>query len=191
MKKTDKIRYSFSFKTLTVVVVLSLLLCNYSQLLVYAAEEFSTPNNTFSYPSPSDYTGEENSVDAKSSDETASNETDPDKTESDVQKAESDTPVEDSDIPGDVQDEQDNQDEEIILNEPVIIPSYDMFEKTYGKPVSVSQHEKTYRMTSESYLTVLSITPNTYLDARGREHKIDNTLVRKTSFFTGASVGSV
>ena len=186
MKKTDKIRYSFSFKTLTVVVVLSLLLCNYSQLLVYAAEEFSTPNNTFSYPSPSDYTGEENSVDAKSSDETASNETDPDKTESDVQKAESDTPVEDSDIPGDVQDEQDNQDEEIILNEPVIIPSYDMFEKTYGKPVSVSQHEKTYRMTSESYLTVLSITPNTYLDARGREHKIDNTLVRKTSFFTGA-----
>ena len=142
-KNVHKVRYSFFCKTVSALLILCLLVCNYSQMIVIAADELHSDNIQFEYPSPSDYTDEEDEISP------------------------------------------DDQ-EEILLNEPELTDSYDSFEMKYGSPVSVSQHEKTYQTSSESYLTVLSMIPNTYLDTRGREHKIDNTLVRKTSFFTGA-----
>jgi len=167
---TTRSFFSYFTKSVAVLLVCCMLMMDFSQFAVYAQNEISDGdvqvNTDFDYPSEEDYTETEDgsSEDAvvpegPSSDSDAENES-----------------VSDSDI----------IEEESILKDPELFGGVDLFEARYGDPVSVSQYEKTYMTGADSFLTVLSHTPNTYFDSRGAEHEIDNTLVKKFSLFSGS-----
>lgn len=161
--------YSYATKIIAVVLVFCMLLLDFSQFAVYAdgissADIFRTVSN-LEYPSQKDYLNGENADEIKN-----------------AVKSEAKTSNSDAEVASG----SDVIEEESILKDPELLGGVDIFELRYGEPVSVSKYEKTYMTGADSYVTVVSPTPNTYDDNWGREREIDNTLVKKFGLFSGS-----
>lgn len=56
---------------------------------------------------------------------------------------------------------------------------YKTQDEEYGKVIQEKRNSKTFELTKNRFLTILSQTPNTYVNNDGVEEKIDNTIIKK------------
>lgn len=161
--------FKLSLRIVSVILIMCLLTTSYPQLITLASEAVFSNDEQFDYPPSIEYSEEEadNSF--------------PDENNFVSDNSSLDEKTDESEESG----EQNKVSDDILLNSPEIADSVDSFEKKYGNPISVSQFEKTFKTDSNSYVTILSSTPNTYTDNRGNEKKIDNTLIKKSSVLSG------
>ena len=93
--------------------------------------------------------------------------------------------------------EEDNTNKESESKEQLKVISKDVLEKKpeldeeinkeKGKKVAVDEHSITYKLDKNTYKTVYSAYPNTYVDKEGKTKEIDNTLITENDNYTNSS----